>query len=464
MTRTRTRKAQVGFAAISSRVSEAVDHIRDVIRTRPWWHTTLLVIGVVASLTAVGVLFLGFNNAPRTISTSQPVPPVHSREFAAGISRLVNAPIERGGTVEVLNNGDEFLPALLKSLNGARSSINFSVFIWEKGAFGTQVLDALIAQQSRGVAVRVLLDGYGARYAPDDRFAELEKLGGRVESFRTPKFGTWTRIHRRNHRRSIVIDGEIGFTGGMAVSDKWLGHAQDPDHWRDLMFKVTGPLAASLQAAFVDAWVSSSGEILLGRDLHEEAGMAPSAGPAGVDRFIHHVNSPADDDQSMAYFFLLPVLAARERVSIATPYFIPDEPLKHALEEKARSGVDVRLLLPGRHIDNHTARWSGQNHYDDLMRAGVKIYEYRPTFTHAKYVVVDGQWSIVGSPNLNSRSRQLDEENAFGILDAGLAGRLETIFSADLERADEITIDAWRRRGPIVRALQFFSRMLDQQS
>jgi len=433
--------------------------VRALFRRQPWWHTTIFIIGMVTLVTVVSVMFLGIDGAPTKISTTEPLPPVDSHEFAVTVSHLVNAPVEQGGSVQPLQNGDGFLPVLLRDLGSARTTINFLAFMWEDGAFSDQVLDTLIERQRQGVQVRVLLDGLGARNAPDDRFQALEEAGGRVERFRTAKFGTWTRFHRRNHRRSIVIDGNVGFVGGMAIYDKWLGNAQDPEHWRDMMFRVTGPLARSLQAAFADSWVSSSGEILAGASMYRVAGET-----GGVERFIHHVSSPAADDPSMAYFYLLPIMAAREKVYLTTPYFIPDEPLKTALREKARSGVDVRLLLPGRHIDNASARFSGQNHYDELMQAGVRIYEYRPTFIHAKFLVVDGAWSVVGSPNLNSRSRQLDEENAFAILDAALAGELEATFFADLAQSDEIGLEAWRKRNPALRLVQLLSRVLDQQS
>lgn len=433
--------------------------VRQFLQSHPWWQTTIFVVGALALATAIGVLFLGINNVPDEISTSEPLAPVESLQFAATVAHLVNAPIERGGTVQVLDNGDAFLAALLREIAGARRTINFLVFMWEDGEFSNRVINALIERQRQGVAVRVLLDGLGAKGAPDAGFAALEEAGGRVERFRTPKFGTWTRFHRRNHRRSIVFDGQVGFVGGMAIYDKWLGNAQDPDHWRDMMFRVTGPLARSLQAAFVDSWVSSSGEILAGPSIYPDVDAT-----AGVPRFIHHVNSPADDDQSMAYFYLLPILAAQRTVYLATPYFIPDDPLKTALIEKARSGVDVRLLLPGEHIDNASARYSGQNHYDALLEAGVRIFEYRPTFIHSKFAVVDGQWSIVGSPNLNSRSRQLDEENAFAILDSTLGEQLENTFFRDVAQSDEIRLEAWRKRNPVIRAMQLFSRILDQQS
>jgi cardiolipin synthase len=459
MSRTQTRP-RFGGTALGESASRTVDRVRQSVKAHPWWYTALVVIGFVAVVTAVSVLFLGVSNAPDEIVTSEPVAPVRSIEFAAALSRLVGAPVERGGTIEILNNGD-FLPALLETIDQAQSSINFSVYIWEDGSFSDQLFDALVRKQKQGVEVRVLLDGLGGRKAPEERIDELREAGGRVEKFRTPKWGTWTRFHRRNHRRAIVIDGDVGFTGGMAVGDQWLGHAEDPDHWRDMMFKLTGPLANSLQGAFVDQWAGSAGELLVGAGMYPRASTTSTS---GVERFIHHINSPADDDHSMAHFFLLSIRAARSRVWISTPYFIPDDPLKQALIESARAGVDVRLLLPGTHIDNKTVRFSAHNHYDELLEAGVKIYEYLPTFSHAKYVVFDGDWSIIGSANLNSRSRRLDEENVFGILDRPLGAELERLFAADLGKSEAITLDAWRKRNPFFRVLEGFSRILDHQS
>jgi cardiolipin synthase len=433
--------------------------LRHFASTHRWWQTTLLILGLLALLTALGGLFFRIGDAPREVVVNTDLPSVTTPEFAIALAHLVHAPIERGGSVEILNNGDAFLASLLDSIGGARSTINFLVFMWNDGVFSDQVLTALIARQRDGVAVRVLLDGLGARSAPDALFAELEKAGGKIERYRMPRFGTLTRFHRRNHRRSIVIDGEIGYVGGMAIYDKWLGNAENPDEWRDMMFKLTGPLARSLQAGFVDSWVSSSGEILVGPDIY-----TTDVSPAGVDRFMHLVNSPADDNASMAYFYLLPILAARERISITTPYFIPDQPLKAALMDKARNGLDVRLLLPGEHIDNRSVRYSAQTHYEELIEAGVEIYEYQPTFIHTKVVVVDSAWSIIGSPNLNARSRQLDEENAYGILDADLAAALERIFVDDLKKSERIALDEWRKRSPWRRLVQRLSRVLDDQS
>jgi cardiolipin synthase A/B len=432
-----------------------------VRRRYKWWQLALFVIGVIAFVSVLSALFMPIGDKPSRIYTDAPPPSVNDPHFATALSTIVGAPVERGGTITRLNNGDEFVPALLDAIAHAERTINFAVYIWSEGTFSDQLIAALERKQREGVTVRVLLDGLGSIKVPDADFEALVKAGGKVQKFRAPRFGKLTRFHRRNHRRSIVIDGEIGFTGGMAVSDIWLGHAQDTDHWRDIMFKVTGPLARSLQTAFADLWVSSSGELLI--DPKNYPVSAPAAA-AGVDRFIHLANSPADDDESMAYFFLLPILSARESIYFAAPYFIPDYHLQSALVEKAKNGVDVRLLLPGPHTDNWITRASAQARYQELLEAGAKIYEYQPTFMHAKYGVVDGKWGIIGSPNLNSRSRHLDEENALGIYDDEFGATLKDTFFKDLERAELVDLEKWRRRNPLQKFFETISRILDQQS
>jgi cardiolipin synthase len=430
-------------------------------RRYKWWQLTLFAIGVVAALSVLGGLFFAVGDKPSIIFTDTTPPPVDSPHFATALSAIVGAPVEHGGTIEMLNNGDEFVPSLLDAIGKAERTINFAVYIWSEGEFSDQLLGALEQRQRQGVTVRILLDGLGSIKVPDEDFAGLVAAGGKVEKFRMPRFGKLTRFHRRNHRRSIVIDGDVGFTGGMAVSDVWLGNAQDEEHWRDIMFKVTGPMARSLQSAFVDLWVSSSGELLI--DPKTYPVVAPATVP-GVERFIHLANSPADDDQSMSYFYLLPILAARETIYFANPYYIPDAPLQKAFIDKVKEGVDVRLLLPGHHIDNWIVRASAQARYQELLEGGVKIYEYQPTFMHAKYGVIDGRWTITGSPNLNSRSRQLDEENALGIYDPAFAAQLSKTFFEDLKKSRPIHLDEWRRRNPLQKLFETASRVLDQQS
>src|SRR5688572_14658120 len=234
-----------------------------VRRRYKWWQLALFVIGILSVVTITITMFVGIGTKPSRVYTDSAPPAIDSPDFATALGAIVGAPVEGGGAIQVLNNGDEFVPSLLDSINNAQRTVNFMVYIWSEGAISDQLLQALEKKQRQGVAVRVLLDGLGSVKVPDEDFEPLIAAGGKVHKFRSPKFGQLTRFHRRTHRRAIVIDGEVGFTGGMAVSDVWLGHAQDPDHWRDLMFKVTGPMAKSLQTAFVDLWVASSGELLL---------------------------------------------------------------------------------------------------------------------------------------------------------------------------------------------------------
>jgi cardiolipin synthase A/B len=463
----RKRKRSRGRASLVSAAGSRWHAVRERYK---WWQITLFLVGALSAVSIISALFFAVGDKPSRIYTEREVPPVDSAQFATALAGLVGAPVEHGGHITILNNGDEFFPDLLKSIRNAKHSINFSVYIWKDGEVSDAVLPALIERQRHGVKVRVLLDGLGAIATSDKDFEPLVKAGGIVQKFRTPKFGKLTRFHRRNHRRSIVIDGEVGYTGGMAVSDVWLGHAQDEDHWRDLMFKLTGQPAQSLQSAFVDTWSSSSGELLVGPEIYPSAvgaGGGVGAGVAaagGLDRFVHLANSPADDDQSMSYFFLLPIFSARHSIHLTTPYFIPDKHLLNALVEKAKAGVDVTLLVPGPHTDNWITRASAQARYQALLEAGAKIYEYEPTFVHAKYLVIDGMWSVIGSPNLNFRSRQLDEENAFGVFDPALAGQLGGIFEKDLRKAKRIDLQQWLRRNPMQHMFETFSRVLDQQS
>ena len=322
------------------------------------------------------------------------------------------APVEHGGTITTLNNGDEFVPALLDSI-AMRRARSTSPSNLGRGRRSATAVAALEKKQREGVTVRVLLDGLGSIKVPDEDFEGLVAAGGKVQKFRMPKFGKLTRFHRRNHRRSIVIDGEVGFTGGMAVADIWLGNAQDEDHWRDIMFKVTGPLARSLQAAFVDLWVSSSGELLI--DPKKYPVSAPAAIPGSTDSSTwptHRLTMTSRWLTSSCSRFC----RRRESIYLGGSVLHSRQPSAvGARRGRRRAGVDVRLLLPGSRTDNWITRASAQARYQELLEAGAKIYGYQPTFMHAKYSLIDGKWSIIGSPNLKSRSRQLDEENALGI-------------------------------------------------
>jgi cardiolipin synthase A/B len=310
-----------------------------------------------------------------------------------------------------------------------------------------------------------MIDGFGGMKAPDERIEELKRAGGRWEWFHPPRFGKLTRFHKRNHRRAIIVDGRIGFTGGAAVMDKWIGNAESPDQWRDSMAEVRGPLAANLQSAFTQLWAHVTGEILLGDEYYPHA--APDERPAGpgepISQHVSVVSSPSSGAHAMRFVHWLSCRCARERIYITNPYFVPDEMMRSILKERARSGVDVRVLVPSEHNDVRVIRWASHYYYEEFLQAGVRIYEYQPTMLHQKLIVVDGALSVVGSANLDVRSKQLNQENALVILDHGFAQQMEQTFFEDLSRSREMDLEEFRDRPFGHRIVERFASLFEEQ-
>jgi len=416
----------------------------------PWWVLLFWGLGLLSLVTAVISLFFAIGRRPRRTWASE-VPPVDSRDFLVGIAGLVNSPLRTGGTIQLLNNGDEFFPSMLEAIRGANRSVNFSAYIWEPGKVSDLFFDALIGRARAGVTVRLLLDGLGGMRAPQEGLDALRAAGGRIQVFRPPQLGRLTRFHQRNHRRAIVIDGLIGFTGGAAVGDKWLGDAGGPEEWRDCMFRVTGPLARSLQSAFATLWAPSAGEMLVGDDHYPPEEVLP----LGAEMVSYHTSvasSPSSEDHPLRVFYVLSFLAARKTLYITTPYFVPDAQTRGVVATRARLGVDVRILVPNKLTDAVPIRLAGHSYFEPLLAAGVRIYEYQPAMMHAKAVVVDGVWSVVGSANMDIRSKELNQENVLGILDQGLGQQLQETFLQDIRHAEEIDLERWRKRSKWERA------------
>jgi cardiolipin synthase A/B len=285
----------------------------------------------------------------------------------------------------------------------------------------------------------------------------LKQAGGHVGVFRPLRFGKLLRFHRRNHRRAIVVDGRIAYTGGAAVGDKWVGNARNPDEWRDSMVRVSGCLAENLQSAFAELWAFTTGEVLTGDSFFPDDlaadDDAPAAGGPPV-RSLGVISSPSNEEHPLRLFFFLTFLGARERLWIASPYFVPDKHLREVVKRRARAGVDVRVLLPNELTDAKPIRRASHSYYSELMKAGVRIYEYQPAMMHAKTVVVDGTWAVVGSANMDIRSKELNEENVLGIFEPDFAQQLEQSFTHDLGDAIEIDRVKWRRRGVPARIIE----------
>jgi cardiolipin synthase len=363
-----------------------------------------------------------------------------------------------GGRVELLNNGDAWVERMLPDFAGANHSITFSAYTWEPGLLNDLIFDVLISRAREGVEVRVLVDAVGGAKCPEADVERLRAAGGEVCFFRPLKIGKVDHYHLRNHRRAIVIDGKIGYTGGMAVSDQWLGDARNEKEWRDIMVRVTGCLAQNVQSAFAEMWAYVCGEVLT-----SEAFFPDTSDDKSEIRSIAVVSSPSSEEQPLHLLFYKTFMAARERLWITTPYFVIAKTTRDVLAERARAGVDVRILLPGNHTDAKPIRWAGHNAYQSLLDAGVRIYEYQPTMIHTKALVVDGKFSIVGSANMDIRSAELNEEAVLGILDREFAQKLEAAFERDLEHALELDPERWRHRSIAAKALERVSGLFGEQ-
>jgi cardiolipin synthase len=421
----------------------------------PWWAWTLMVIGVMAIVGVIGALFLP--DWPSDDFTMGFKADPGSERFVEWTSGYLNSPILQGGEVTILQNGDEFYPAMLQAIRKAEDSVNFEVYIFEPDEIGRQFIDAFKDRARAGVEVRLLLDGFGGIKMTKRYRDELHEAGVTVARFRPFGLRSLVRFYKRTHRRAIVIDGRIGFTGGAAVSKKWKGNVGNPHEWRDSMTRVTGPMVAGIQSAFATNWVYCCGEVIAGPRFFPTGQRAP--GPCGLSV----VSSPSDAMQPIRLLFWVSFINARQRLWICNSYFIPDDRLRGAAIERAKSGVDVRILVPGNETDAVPVQAAGRSYYEELLSAGVRIFEYQPAMMHAKTVVVDGAWSIVGSANLDERSMELNEENVLGIADKDFAQSIEEGVTADFARSREILLEEWRKRSMLRRGMERICKILIEQ-
>jgi cardiolipin synthase len=423
--------------------------------TLAWWAWLLLFIGLVSIVSVFGALFLpdwpepdfgiGFDAEPGTDLFL---------EYAAS---FLNVPVLRGGEFQLLQNGDAFYSAMLTAIRGARHSLNFEVYIFEPDEIGQQFMEAFAERAREGVEVRVLVDGFGSWKLRRHHRETLREAGVQIERFRPLALRNLVRIYRRTHRRAIVVDGAIAFVGGAAISKKWAGNVKNTHEWRDSMTRLTGPAVAGVQAAFASNWVYCTGEVIAGPRFYPQVN--PSPGPAALAL----ASSPSDAQQPIRLLFWLSFINARRRLWICNSYFIPDVHLRKAVQERARAGVDVRILVPGNHTDAIPVQLAGRSYDQELLEAGVRIFEYQPSMMHAKTVVVDDAWSIVGSANMDERSMELNEENVLGIADPEVARSIAEGVERDFERSREVKLEEWSRRPWWQRGFETLAKALIEQ-
>ncbi len=365
---------------------------------------------------------------------------VRDPQFRRALSVLLGPAFVEGNEVEVLLNGDRIFAAMLKAIAGANKSINFETYIYWGGTIGNEFAQALSERARAGVKVHVLLDWIGSAKLDKQEVETMKGAGVEVERFHKPHWTQLAYLNNRTHRKILVVDGEVGFTGGVGIADKWRGDAQDKDHWRDTHFRVRGPVVAQMQAVFNDNWTKATSRVLHG-DLYFPA---LSAVP-GVSAQMFS-SSPSGGAESMHLMYLLAITSADKSIDLQSAYFVPDQLTIRALVAAARRGVLIRIITPGPDIDSSIVRTVSHELWGPLLEAGVTIAEYQPTMFHCKVLVVDGLFTSVGSTNFDNRSFRINDEANLNILDAEFASSQMAVFEADFAHAKQITLAAWQKR------------------
>ena len=378
-------------------------------------------------------------------------------QFLRAMGNLLGPPLVKGNSVVELLNGDEIFPAMLSAIRGATRTITFETYIYWSGSIGAEFAEALCERARAGVKVHVLLDWVGSGKMEPAYLERMKQAGAQVERYHPLRWYNLSRINNRTHRKLLVVDGRIGFTGGVGIGDAWLGHGEDPDHWRDSHYRLEGPAVAQMQAAFLDNWLKTHAEVLHGEDYFPSL---PSSGPSWAQVFK---SSSREGSESVRMMYLLSIAAARQRLLLSAAYFVPDDLTVQMLVDARRRGVTVEVIVPGPLVDAELTRKASRSRWGALLEAGVEIFEYQPTMYHCKVMIVDGLWISVGSTNFDNRSFRLNDEANLNVLDRDLATQMSRTFDADKGRSHQVTLEQWRSRPPSEKAIEHLSGLLRSQ-
>jgi cardiolipin synthase A/B len=375
-------------------------------------------------------------------------------DFLRAAEAITGAPISWGNEVELLVNGDRIFPCYLETIREAERTVCMLTYAYWRGSITEDVADALCERAQAGVEVNVIIDAVGGMQMDTSVLDRMSDSGVRVSRFRPPKPYAWRRLANRTHRKILVADGCVGLTGGVGIAEEWTGDAQDPDHWRDSHVRVRGPIVRGLFGAFAENWLEATGEVLVGEGYTPELEGNEDGGPMQLVR-----SSAGVGDTNVEALYYLAIAAARDSLDLTAAYFVPRPAFTEALVAAAERGARVRILVPGAHIDKGFVRVGGRASYDELLEAGIELYEYGPTMLHAKSLVLDGVWSSVGSVNFDNRSFQLHDEATLCVQSRAFAKELTEQFGRDLEVSDRIEPERWSGRGRVQRGAEAVTKL-----
>ena len=404
-----------------------------------------VILLAVAAAVALMLMFAQDQETLKIRSAGAADDPHHSAYIAA----LVGGALSRGNRYDVLTNGDQFFPAMLDAIRSAKRRISFETYIYDTGEVANQSTTALGEAARRGVHVNLVVDSVGASGMKSADMKRLEAAGCHIGSFNALKWYNLEEVNYRTHRKILVIDGQIGFTGGAGVADHWLGHADSKDHWRDTQVRMRGPIVRLLEGAFYENFVETAGTVA--PDLDNVEIERDDVGHSLVLR-----SSPTGGSSDLKRLYLLGIASARRTIDITSPYFVTDESTTWALRDAVSRGVKIRILVEGDKTDAMPVKYASRQAYDRLLSMGVEIYEYQPTMMHTKSLVVDGAWSMFGSANFDNRSLELNDELNVAVSDRDLARRFTEDLEQDLRVSSKLELAQWRQRGWLEKSREMF--------
>ena len=365
---------------------------------------------------------------------------IEDPQFLRAIGVLLGPPLVAGNRVDTLLNGEQIFPAMLEAIRSAKKTITFETYIYWSGEVGKAFAEALSERAKSGVKVHVILDWVGSQKMDEAALVSMRRSGVQIERYHEPRWYTINRLNNRTHRKLLVVDGRIGFTGGVGIADKWDGNAQDAEHWRDTHYRVEGPAVAQMQSAFSDNWTKTTGKVLHTADYF------PQLAPVGTQPAQVFQSSIEGGAESMHLMYLLSIAAATKSIHLSMAYFAPDAPALNALTDALRRGVKVQIIVPGPITDAQLVQDASRSKWGELLALGGEIYQYQPTMFHCKVLVVDGVWTSVGSTNFDPRSFRLNDEANLNIYDRALAARQIEDFQNDLKKSRRVTFEEWQAR------------------
>jgi cardiolipin synthase len=376
------------------------------------------------------------SSGEKKIREVTPLYSARAPEFRQAMGSVLGPGFSQGNKIVTLVNGDEIFPAMLRAIRGARKSVTFETYIYWDGEIGRQLALALAERARAGVKVHAVLDAQGTFKMGLANLAMLRDAGVEVSKYHSLIWLDPRRYNNRTHRKLLIVDGKTAFIGGAGIADLWTGHAQDPKHWRDNHYQVTGPVVAQMQAIFMENWLKTNGTLLHGNDYFPPLG---STGSALAQAFK---GSPRNGGIDVEEMYLLAIASARKSLLIENAYFLPNEMMRKALVRAAQRGVKVEVVVPGKHIDQKLVRYASRRHYPELVSGGIKLYEYVPTMVHVKLMIVDGVFTSVGSANLDNRSIRLNDEANLDVLDSRFAAEQTRLFEMDKRQSRPMTVDS----------------------